>query len=187
MRPGSFLFREIIRKSSCNICTDYKAMNRFEYILGVISRWFNWIAAAALVIMMLVVCANVIGRSAFSAPVKGTVDLVGYLGAFVLAWALAYTQLKKGNICIEILMLRLSQRVQNIVDIIVYFISFALFVIISWQAMKYTFITWEGALRSEVLKIPTGPFMLVVALGCIALTLILLMDFLRSVNKVVKK
>ena len=70
---------------------------------------------------------------------------------------------------------------------IVYFISFALFVIISWQAMKYTFITWEGALRSEVLKIPTGPFMLVVALGCIALTLILLMDFLRSVNKVVKK
>jgi len=162
-------------------------MDRFEYILGIISRWLNWIAAAALVLMMLVVCANVLGRSIFNTPVKGTVDIVGYLGAFVLAWALAYTQLRKGNISIEILMLRLSQRVQTIIDTIVYFICFALFGIVSWQATKYTFITWEGGLRSEVMKIPTGPFMLVVALGCIALTLVLLIDFLTSFKKAVRK
>ena len=162
-------------------------MDRFENILGIISRWLNWVAAAALVLMMLVVCANVIGRSFFGEPVKGTVDIVGYLGAFVLAWALAYTQVRKGNISIEILMLRLSQRLQTLIDTVVYFICFVLFGIVSWQATKYALITWEGGLRSEVMKIPTGPFMLVVALGCIALTLVLLMDFLMSVNKAVRK
>jgi len=161
-------------------------MDRFENILGIISRWLNWVAAAALVLMMLVVCANVIGRSIFSMPVKGTVDLVGYLGAFVLAWALAYTQFRKGNISIELLMLRLSPRLQTIIDTIVYFVCFALFVIVSWQATKYAITIWGGGLSSEVLHLPSGPFMLVVALGCMALTLVLLMDFLRSVSKAVR-
>lgn len=162
-------------------------MARFEKIVHVFTRLLNWIAATALVAVMLFVCANVLGRAAFSLPVKGTFDIVSYLGVFVLAWALAYTQVQKGNIDIEILVIRLSPRTQAIIDSITFFISFALFTVISWQTTKYAILCWTVGERSEVLKLSSTPFVSAVALGCMALSLVLLIDFVKSFARAVKK
>lgn len=162
-------------------------MARFEKIVGALSRWLNWIAAAALVAVMLFVCANVFGRAAFHLPIKGTFDIVSYLGVFVLACALAYTQLQKGNIHIEILVIRLSPRTQAIIDSVTFFIGFVLFTIISWQTTKYAILCSTVGERSEVLKLSSTPFVSVVALGCMVLSLVLLIDFLKSFARAVKK
>ena len=108
-------------------------MSRLEKIVNLLTRWLNWMAAAALIVVMIIVCANVIGRSFFETPVKGTVDIVSLLGAIVIAWAIAYTQVLKGHIRIDLLVQRLPPRLQCIVDSVIDLIGLALFALISWQ------------------------------------------------------
>jgi TRAP-type C4-dicarboxylate transport system permease small subunit len=162
-------------------------MSRLEKIVNLVTRWLNWIAAAAIIAVMVIVCANVIGRSFFGTPVKGTVDIVSLLGAVVIAWAIAYTQSFKGHIRIDLLVQRLVPRLQCIVDSVIDLISLALFALISWQTILFAKANFEVGELSEVLKLPITPFASVVAIGCIALTLVLLIDLIKSVSKAVGK
>jgi TRAP-type C4-dicarboxylate transport system permease small subunit len=162
-------------------------MSRSEKIVTLVTRWLNWMAAAALIVVMVIVCANVIGRSFWGAPVKGTVDIVSLLGAIVIGWAIAYTQVLKGHIRIDLLVQRLPPRIQYIVDSVIDLIGFALFALISWQTVIFAKANFEVGELSEVLKLPITPFASVVAVGCIALTLALFIDLIKSVSKAVGK
>jgi len=162
-------------------------MSHLEKIVNLATRWLNWMAAAALIVVMLIVCANVIGRSFWETPVKGTVDIVSLLGAIVVGWAIAYTQVFKGHIRIDLLVERLPPRIQHIVDSVIDLIGFALFALISWETIIFAKANFEVGELSEVLKLPITPFASVVAIGCIALTLVLFIDLIKSVSKAVGK
>jgi TRAP-type C4-dicarboxylate transport system permease small subunit len=162
-------------------------MARFEKIMTLVTRWLNWVAAAAIMAVVLIVCANVIGRAFFQMPVKGTVDITSLLGAIIIGWAIAHTQMLKGHIQVDLFVDRLPRRARDIVDIIVNIINLLLFAIISWQTVIFAKATFEVGELSQVLKIPQTPFIGVVAVGCIALALVLLIDVVKSVSKAVAK
>jgi len=162
-------------------------MSKIERIIEIITRWLNWIAATALIAVMVIVCANVVGRGFFAKPVKGTVEIVGLLGGVIIAWAISYTQMIKGHIRIDLFMERLPPRIQYIVDSLMYLFSLLLFCIISWQSFLFAKSKSETGELSEVLKMPITTFAYVVAIGCFALTLVLLLDLIKSILKVIKK
>lgn len=162
-------------------------MSKLERIIEFITRWLNWLAAIAVIVVMLIVCANVIGRGFFAKPVKGTVEIVGLLGGVIIAWAISYTQIIKGHIRIDLLMERFPSRFQHIVDSVMYLMTFLLFCIISWQTIVFARAKSETGELSEVLKMPITPFAYVVAIGCIALTMVLLLDLVKSIIKAVKR
>ena len=67
-----------------------------------LSRALNTLAGAAIVVMMLLTCADVVFRL-LRQPIPGTYEMVGFLGTIVASFALAYTSLEKGHIAVEIL------------------------------------------------------------------------------------
>jgi TRAP-type C4-dicarboxylate transport system permease small subunit len=152
-----------------------------------IARWLNWLAASAIVAVMIVVCVNVLGRALFGAPLKGTVDMVSLLGAFVIAGAIAYTQVLKGHIRITLFVELLPRSIRIILTCLIDFVGMVLFGIISWQTILFAKGTHEIGELSEVLKIPIAPFAVVVSVGCMALTLVLLADLIGLLSKGVKK
>ncbi|OGP67889.1 MAG: hypothetical protein A2169_07860 [Deltaproteobacteria bacterium RBG_13_47_9] len=160
-------------------------MSRLEKVVSLVTRWLNWTAAAAIIAVMVIVCANVIGRGFFERPVKGTVDIVSLLGAIIIAWAIAYTQVLKGHIRIDLFVEKLPPRIQSIIDSLMDLIGLALFTVISWQTLLFTKANFQIGELSEVLKIPITPFAFVVAMGCIALALVLLLDLIKSISKAV--
>jgi len=161
---------------------------RLEKVAGVLSRWLNWIGAGVLIVVMLLVCANIIGRSIpFLGPIKGTYDLVGLLGGILLGFALGYAQLQKANIRVEILVSRLQPRTRAIIDSITFFISIILFVLISWQHAKFATSIWQVGELSETLRVPFFPLIYALAFGCLILCLVLLVDFLKALAEVRKK
>jgi TRAP-type C4-dicarboxylate transport system permease small subunit len=162
-------------------------MSRLEKIVILVTRWLNWIAAVTLIVVMGIVCANVVGRSFWGAPVKGTVDIVSLLGAIIVGWAIAYTQVLKGHIRIDLLVQRLPPRIQYIIDSVIDLAGLALFALISWQTVIFAKANFEVGELSEVLKLPITPFASVVAVGCIALTFVLFIDLIKSVSKAVGK
>ena len=162
-------------------------MSIIEKTVHTIARWLNWVAASAIVAVMLIVCVNVLGRDLFGTPLKGTVDMVSLLGAFVIAGAIAYTQVLKGHIRITLFIDLLPRPIRVILACLMDFVGMVLFGIISWQSILFVKGTHEIGELSVVLKIPIAPFAVMVSVGCMALTLVLLADLIGLLSKGVKK
>jgi len=96
---------------------------------------FNMVASASLVAMMLLTCADVLMRYAFSRPIIGTYDLVSLMGAVVVSFAMPYTMLKKGHVAVEFLIQNLSKDTQRIIETFTHLIAVSLFSVLIWQAI----------------------------------------------------
>ncbi|MFO8164946.1 MAG: TRAP transporter small permease [Desulfatiglandales bacterium] len=139
-----------------------------------------WFAGISLIIMILLTCSNIFLRLVWI-PVKGTFELMGFLGAITTAFALGYTQIKRGHIAIDIVVSSFSKRNQGILNSINYLISALFFVIVSWQIAKYATTLLKSGEITETLRIIYYPFTYGVALGCVALSLVFFVDFLKTV------
>jgi len=152
-----------------------------EKTVHFIARCLNWIAGISVVAIMVIVCINVIGRSLFGAPLKGTVDILSQMGVLVIACAIAYTQVVKGHIHITLLLDRLPRRASLFINIIMDILGVILFLIITWQSILFTKVEYEIGELTEVLRMPVMPFAAIVSLGCLSLTLVLVTDLIRLV------
>jgi TRAP-type C4-dicarboxylate transport system permease small subunit len=98
-----------------------------------------------------------------------------------MAFALGSTQIGRGHIAVDVLVLRFSVRTRKILNGINCFICVVFFAIVTWQISKYATTLWETGEITETLRIIYYPFTYGVALGCAALSLVFLTDFLKSV------
>lgn len=76
-------------------------MELLEKISVFLSRSLSWIGGVFLVGMIVLTCGNIVFRLVW-VPIRGTFELMGYFGAIVTAFALGYTQMKRGHIAVEI-------------------------------------------------------------------------------------
>jgi TRAP-type C4-dicarboxylate transport system permease small subunit len=160
-------------------------MNPIHRGIERVSRGFNALAGAAVVVMMLLTCADVFLRL-FRHPVPGTYELVGFLGTVVIAFSMAYTSLERGHIAVEILVEKLPRRMQTGVEAAVALIGAALFALVAWQSMAYAADLRQSGEVSVTLAMPIYPFIYGVAAGSGLLTLVLLSEALQNTIKAVK-
>jgi TRAP-type C4-dicarboxylate transport system permease small subunit len=111
-------------------------MNIFSKSLDKFSGLLKAIGAIAIVLMMMLTVVDVIGRY-LKHPIFGSVELVGFLAAIIVATALPYTHKVDGHVGVEILVRLLSKRKQIIIDIITQTISLVLFSLVTWQMFLY--------------------------------------------------
>lgn len=78
--------------------------------LGHVERVFALLAGATIMILMAIVCAEVVGRSAFNQPIRGNIDMVAQLMAVCAAGGIAYSQRRFGNVRMTIFSGRLTGR-----------------------------------------------------------------------------
>lgn len=133
---------------------------------------FIIIGGVFLVAMVLLTCANIVLRMVWL-PVQGTVELMGFFGAIVTACALGYTQIKRGHIAVDVLINMFSRSTRNILQIINNLLCLSFFGLVAWQLLKKAEILRQSGEVTETLRIIYYPFMYVVAVGCVALALVL--------------
>ena len=147
------------------------------------------VGAVILFIMMLLTVADVVGRYFFKSPVQGALELTGLLLVCVASCALAYSQIKKGHIRVELITERLPEKARAILDVVAYFFCLFGSSMITWQtlirAREYLLAT-RGNL-TETLSIPLFPFLTLLGLGFLALALVSLVDFIQSLGKLIRK
>ena len=155
-------------------------------ILDRISHYLNQIligiAGLFLIAMIFLTCANVFLRFVWI-PVSGTFELMGYFGAVLTAFALGYTQIRRGHIAVDILVLHFSGKVQTILNGINDIICMVFFFLAAWQISKYAATLSETGEVTETLQIIYYPFTYGVALGCAVLSLVFLVNFLKLLMK----
>lgn len=156
-------------------------MVRSEKILLSAADMFNWVAAGALVIMMVLTCTDVVLRF-FRHPIPGTYEIVGLLGTVVISFSLAYTTVKKGHIAVEFIVSRFTGKTQNSIDAVNNFLSLILFAIITWQSTLYGFDLKQSGEVSLTVQLPIHPFVFGISFGCGLVCFVLAMDLYKSLR-----
>lgn len=150
-----------------------------EKATRILNQILLWIAGSLMGAMILLTCANVLLRLIWI-PVAGTFELMGYFGAVLTAFALGYTQIRRGHIAVDIVVLGFSKGAQRVLNSVNSLICMAFFAVVAWQIAKYATTLLTTGEVTETLRIIYYPFTYCVALGCATLSLVFLTDFLKS-------
>ncbi len=93
-------------------------------------------AGAAIVAMMLVICADVLLRAA-GRPIAGSYDIVRILSVVVIVCALPYTTAVKGHVAVELLLHKLPGRGRAALDAVNRALVLVLFGLLAVYNVRY--------------------------------------------------
>jgi TRAP-type C4-dicarboxylate transport system permease small subunit len=154
-------------------------MEVLERITKFLTHLLMGIAGLFLLAMVGLTCADIVSRLLW-VPILGSVELVALSGSIVTAFALGYTQVRRGHIWVDVLIGLFPYRVKRILSIINSLVCMGFFAVVAWRITVWsTTLVTTGEL-TETLRILYYPFSYGVALGCAVLSLVFLTDGLKS-------
>jgi TRAP-type C4-dicarboxylate transport system permease small subunit len=150
-------------------------MTRLTLLVENLSRYLYWIAGVALAFMMFLTVGDVILR-AFKTPIVGTYELVGYLGALAVGFAIPKTSLDRGHVLMDFLTEKLSGRPARLLNQLTRLIGVGVFAIFAWNL----FLMGNDLLAKQevtlTLHLPQYPVAYGIAFCCLVQCLVLFSD-----------
>jgi TRAP-type C4-dicarboxylate transport system permease small subunit len=155
----------------------------FEKTVTRLSDFFNMIASAALMLMMVLSCADIFMRYLFNRPITGTYDVVGLSGAVLVSFALPYTMLKKGHVAVELLVQSLSRGKQLVIETFSHLLGISLFLVMVWQAILLSRDMKAAGEVTPTVHLPFYPIVYCMALCFFILSLAIVVNLLHVWTK----
>ena len=91
--------------------------------------YISFVGMAALMLMMIITTADVVGRNFFSWPVPGAYELTVYMLTLTVLLSIAYAQQIGQNVNVDFFVVKLPKSIQIIIDIVFTIIAIAIFII----------------------------------------------------------
>jgi TRAP-type C4-dicarboxylate transport system permease small subunit len=155
-------------------------MKFLERLTNILNRIFMILGGIAVLALMVLATGNVALR-VFHLPFRGAYEIVSFLGAVVIAFALGYTVRRKDHIIVEILTERFPKRLQRGIDTLACLVIMLFFGVVSWQIFVWGMKIYVSHEVSETLKVIYHPFVFAVALAFAVMALTALVDFLKNI------
>lgn len=162
-------------------------MDALNKICGLVARILLIIGSSVLSVMMFLTMTDVVLRYVFGRPVSGAFEMVQYMMAIVIPFGIVFCAYEKSHVSVEVVFDLLPVRIQKILHCAASFIVLVLFLLTAWQNLLLLNETYETGYTSAVLYIPAYPFVGTIALGFVALSLVLVVDFLKALLEAVKQ
>lgn len=150
-----------------------------QRLLRLLHLGFALIAGVALVAMLFVTVADIVLRGV-GTPLAGAYEVIGWFAAISVAGALGYTQAHKGHVAIDLLIVRLPERVRRAIDALMLLAAAALFAVAAWHLALYAYDLHLTGSMSQTLRAPVYPWVYLTAAGVGVLALVLVHDFLEA-------
>lgn len=148
---------------------------RFRRVCGIL-------ASVTTILMMASVVPDIIGRTFFNRPITGVLEFNEILMVAIVFLGLAWTQGERGNIRVEVLVTRLSPRVQSVLALIVWSLALALWIAIAiGGAKEAAFSVSIGESYYGAARMPIWPARIAFAFGASLLSIQLLLDVVEEV------
>ena len=160
-------------------------IERMQAFADLIARNCAIVAGICLMAIVVLTSLNIVSRK-FMSPILGAHEATEYLGALLISLTLAYNQLRKENISVELVDTFLSARSRAIMESITSFLSLILCLLIAWRCVVYAIGLWETKEVSLTLAIPFYPFVMIVGASFALLAYALLIDSLKAAAEVRK-
>jgi len=158
--------------------TVYKWTFRVSYLLAVLS-------AVAILLMMLAISADVIGRYAFDHPIMGAFEFALLLMVLVVFLGLAYTQLRGQHISVDVVYMRLPHRFRLPVDILNLIVLLFITSILAWKTVSHAAYSVSiGDYMPGMAHFPKYPSKVALAVGAVMLCAVV---FVQLVGKLASR
>lgn len=144
-------------------------------VLAVVRRTMKHIAAACLLSMSLVTCADVVGRL-FGHPIFGSEEIVTFLAVLVVGFALPYAHHQRSHIGIDLFVEKLSSPVRRWLSCSIEAVAAGLFGVTAWQLFIYGRDLQVTGRMSMNLGLPEHYVIYALAVGFVVFTLHLAVD-----------
>jgi TRAP-type C4-dicarboxylate transport system permease small subunit len=131
------------------------------------------LAAAGVLTMMLVTCADILLR-VVARPITGAMDIVRIAGAITIAAALPYTTAANGHVAVEFLFQKLGRRGRSGVGACARAGGLLLFAVLAWESTRRGGALFRSGEVTPTLEIPMFWVAYVVAFSCGITALVML-------------
>lgn len=155
-------------------------MNSLNRLNNYLTDMFAAAGGVALFMMMAISVANMTMRY-FGTPLSPAYELVGFLGAIAVSFPLAYAQVKKSHIAVDILSSRFSRPVRKVVTAVGLVCGAVFFCLATWQVAVFANTMRLTGELSETTKMSYYPFVFAVSAGCGLMVFSLLIDLINLV------
>lgn len=148
-----------------------------------VSRFLSAISSVAIIIMMVLMVADAIGRKIVGSVPGGYYTTLAIL-IIVLFFSQGYAQMRKSHITVDLVTSKLSKRTQKILSIITTFLGIFFYSIVTWAGfLKALDCTrskeeWMGAIF-----FPAWPFRWAIPIGLGVFTLQLIVTLIDEIKK----
>jgi len=161
-------------------------MKKIEFYIERSADACNAVAAVAVVAMTFVIMCDVVMRF-FKIALPGAYDMVGLLGAVVVAFALTSTSIQRGHIAVDFVYDKVPQRYRLFFDVFNELAGSVFFALLAWQCLAYAAALKSAGEVSLTVKIPIHPFVTGIGLNCALLSMYLLLHLVRAVRGVLTR
>ena len=150
-------------------------------------RVLNIGACISLFFLMLLVAVDVFLRYFFNRPLLFSYDLGGLLLVPIVFLALAWTMKEEGHVHVGMVVDRLGTRPRALCGFITSLLALPLFILLTWQTWLRAWLALEGGHTSAgFYEIPWFPFMVIIPLGCLTISLQLVVRMARLLRTAIR-
>ena len=131
------------------------------------------VSGLTLAFMLLFTLLDVIMR-AFGRPIVGDYEVISFLGAVVIGFALPYTSLLKGHVFVDFLLEKLPKTTGDAMQIATRVLSIALFLWMGWNFVVMSLDLIKSKEVTPVFRLPYYPISFGLAFTCLIQCLVLI-------------
>lgn len=148
---------------------------------------FLVLSASSLAMMMFLTALDVGLRYIFNSPISGALEVVEYMMALIVPFALTITAFNKAHIGVDLVVERFPLRFRMVVACVTNLMVFALYAVITCQNFLNIPEQYDSGMTSAVLLIPHYPFVASLTAAFALLSLITLMHFFENLSEVISR
>ena len=112
------------------------------FLLARVEHYLTYAATALIIFVMLFVCAEVVMRYAFNAPIPGHLEGSELFVPIIVFFAISYTQSQHGHVGMTLVVDALPPVMQRYVEITTLLLSVLTCAVLSYFSSKYAYNEW---------------------------------------------
>ena len=156
-------------------------------ISGIIEKFFYGVSRLSLLVMMLLITADTVGRYFFNRPIHGVLEISElYLMGAVIFFGLSYTLREEGHIRVDLFSRKFGPLLKSILEVIFNILSLLLFIAITYRSAG---ITYRAFVNNEVvfgiIDWPVYLSWVIVPIGTGMISLRLLSEIVKNIHSII--
>jgi TRAP-type C4-dicarboxylate transport system permease small subunit len=166
--------------------TDTAWFARFRKLIHSLSSWCERVGLVAMAAMALTTLIDVIGSKVFKWPLPGSTEMISVIQVIAIAGGLAFSKIDGRHIRVEFLSEWLPQRGKAALDVFSSIMGLGLFAVAGWMTYEHGLSLLGSGTKTFLLGIPLYPFPFWIALCCIPMCFVIIIELLTSIERIIR-
>jgi len=160
--------------------------SKFRKSINSVSSWSEWVGLAAMAAVGLATLIDVIGSKFFKWPLPGSTEMIAVIQVIAIAGGLAFSKIDGRHIRVDIFIDYLPKRSKAAFDIFSSILGLGLFAVAGWMTYEHGLSFFNSGTKTFLLGIPLYPFAFWIALCCIPMCFVIIIELLISIERMLK-